>query len=80
MSITNAFLCHKLFVFRTKGNVLREYARYYLVYAVPAALGFVGFPFCIEVLGLGFYTSQALLTAVTIVVSYFGHKNVSFRE
>ena len=79
-NITNAYLCHKFFVFKTKGNYVEEYLRYYVVYSVPIGLGFVVFPMCIEVLKMNFYVTQAILTVVTVIISYFGHLHVSFRE
>ncbi len=79
INITNAYICHKIFVFKTKGNYVREYLRYYIVYSVPIGIAFVAFPFCIEVLKMNFYLVQALLTFITVTVSYFGHKHVSFR-
>jgi len=79
ISITNAYICHKFFVFKTKGNYLKEYIRYYVVYAVPLGLSFIFFPFCIEVLRMNFYLTQAILTVITVFISYFGHKHVSFR-
>lgn len=80
INITNAFICHKVFVFRTKGNYIKEYLRYYVVYAVPTALGFIFFPFCIEVLKMNFYVTQAILTFITVIISWFGHKHISFRQ
>ena len=79
VNITNAFICHKFFVFKTKGNYVKEYLRYYAVYAVPMGMGFVFFPFCIEVLKMNFYVTQALLTFITVIISWFGHKHISFR-
>ncbi len=79
INITNAYICHKFFVFKTKGNYLKEYLRYYVVYSMPIAIGFISFPFCIEILKMNFYVTQALLTFVTVTISYFGHKHVSFR-
>ena len=79
LNITNAYICHKFFVFKTRGNYLKEYFRYYIVYSVPIGMGFIFFPFCIEVLKINFYFTQAILTIVTVFISYFGHKHVSFR-
>ena len=79
LNITNAYICHKFFVFKTKGNYIREYLRYYIVYSVPIGIGFIFFPICIELLRMNFYIAQALLTFITVIVSYFGHKHVSFR-
>ena len=80
INITNAYICHKLFVFRTKGNYIKEYLRYYVVYSVPMAIGLVSFPFCLEVLKMNFYVTQAVLTFITVIISYFGHKHISFRK
>jgi putative flippase GtrA len=78
-NITNAYVCHKFYVFKTKGNYVKEYLRYYVVYSVPMAIGFVAFPFCLEILKINFYVIQAVLTFITVLISYFGHKHVSFR-
>lgn len=78
INITNAYICHKFFVFKTKGNYVKEYLRYYIVYSVPMAIGFIAFPVCIEILKINFYVTQALLTFITVLISYFGHKKISF--
>lgn len=79
VNITQAYVCHKFFVFKTKGNYVKEYLRYYVVYSAPMAVGFAVFPLCIEILKMNFYVTQALMTFFTVIVSYFGHKHVSFR-
>ena len=79
VAVTFSYLTYKFFVFRTRSNYLREYARFYVVYAVPIALGFVLFPICIELLHLNPYLTQACIMVVTVVISYFGHKHVSFK-
>jgi putative flippase GtrA len=79
LSITNAYICHKFFVFKTKGNYIKEYLRYYVVYSVPISFSFIFLPFCIEILKINFYVTQAILTLITVIISYFGHKHVSFR-
>jgi putative flippase GtrA len=79
INVTMAYCIDKFFVFRTKGNYLREYLRFYAVYAVPIGVGFTLLPLLIEVFGLNAYLAQALVVAVTVVIGYFGHKHVSFR-
>ena len=44
LAITNAYVGYKLFVFRTAGNVLREYLRFYVVYGPFAVLNVLGLP------------------------------------
>ncbi|MEI8079973.1 MAG: GtrA family protein, partial [bacterium] len=68
-----------LFVFRTKGNVLREYVRFYGVYGVTAVLGLAALPFCVELLGLSPYLAPLLIMGVTVAVSYLGHQHFSFK-
>ena len=80
LAITMAYATHKLFVFRTQGNVLREYLRFYGVYGVTAVLGLVALPLCVEGLGMSPYVAPLLILGVTVVVSYFGHKHFSFKS
>lgn len=80
VNVTNAFLCYKFIVFRTRGNYLREYLRFYMVNAVPIGVGFVLLTVAVEGLKMNAYLASALLTAGAAVFSYFGHKNFSFRS
>ena len=80
VNVTNAYLCHKFIVFRTRGNYGREYLRFYAVYAIPIASGFVLLPFAIEVLAMNAYLASALIICLLTFVSYFGHKHFSFRD
>ena len=80
INITVAYLNYKFVVFRTRGNYVREYLRFYGVYAVPIGLGFLLFPLGVEVLRANAYAIQAVITVITVVLSYYGHKHVSFRS
>jgi putative flippase GtrA len=80
VNVSNAFVCYKFIVFRTRGNYVREYLRFYAVYAVPIGAGFVLLPFAIEVLKMNAYLAQALVTLLLAGVSYLGHKHISFRK
>lgn len=79
VNITCSYLCYKFIVFRTRGNYLREYLRFYAIYAVPLGLGFAFFAFAIEILRMNAYLAQALIVGFMIMTSYFGHKYFSFR-
>jgi putative flippase GtrA len=78
LNVTNAFIGYRFIVFKSKGNLIREYFRFYLVYAVPIGLGFIGFPICLELLKMNPYFAQAVLMVITIAISYFGHKYITF--
>ncbi len=78
--ITMAYLGYKFLVFRTRGNYRQEYLRTYAVYAVPTALGFGLYALMVNVGHLNPYAAQALIMMITIVISYLGHKHVTFRQ
>lgn len=85
-SITFAYLGYKLFVFRTKGNYLREYLRCFAVYGASALINLALLPVLVTALGFLLarreyapYVAGALLTCGTVVFSFFGHQKFSFR-
>jgi putative flippase GtrA len=78
LNVTISYLNYKFFVFQTKSNYIREYLRFYLVYAVPIGFNFVAFPFCYQILRMNPYLAQIMLSMITVIFSYFGHKNFSF--
>jgi putative flippase GtrA len=87
ISISMAFLGYKWFVFRTRGNYLREWIRCIGVYGSSMVIGLIGMPILVPVLRahmrrpeLASYVAGAIMTGVTILFSFFGHKNVSFRQ
>ena len=80
LAITNAFLCYKLFVFRTKGNWLREYLRCYVVYGGGTIVSMVLLWLLKEFLGLNPMVANAVATVIVVVCSYFGHKYFSFGQ
>lgn len=79
-AITNAFLCYKLFVFRTKGNWLKEYLKCYLVYGGGTLSGMALLWIFAECFALNPMIANIISTAVVIIASYFGHKYFSFRK
>jgi len=79
LSITNAYIGYKLFVFRTRGNIFREYLRFYVIYGVSFLINLAVLPLLVELLSLNMYAAQAVVTIITIVGSYVLHKNFSFK-
>jgi putative flippase GtrA len=87
IAITVAFLAYKWFVFRTKGHYLREWLRCMGVYGSSMALGLVGMAILVPLLRrhmvhqqAASYLAAALLTGLTVIFSFFGHKHISFRQ
>ena len=86
ISISIAFLAYKFFVFRTRGHYLREWIRCVSVYASSMVFGMAGMAILVPVLRHSLakpqqasYLAAALLTSVTVIISFFGHKKISFR-
>ena len=79
-AITNAFLCYKLFVFRTKGNWLKEYCKCYIVYGGGTLAGMGLLWLFVTFLHLDPAVANVFSTGVVVVAGYFGHKYFSFRN
>lgn len=87
LNITVAYLGYKWFVFRTKGNYLREWIRCVGVYSGGIAFTLVALPVLVVIirrethfLGEAPYIAGAVLMVVVVLYSYIAHKNFSFRS
>lgn len=86
IAITVAYFCYKIFIFKTQGNYWLEWLRCILVYGSALLPGLVLLPLLVEGLHYGFhlgrsapYIAGAVLTGLTVIYSFLGHKNFSFR-
>ena len=86
INITVSFLGYKWFVFKTQGNYLREWARCVAVYGSNILFGLAILPALVYLFRhythwqrQAPYVAGALLTGVTVLVSFFGHKHFSFK-
>lgn len=80
ISITNAYICYKLWVFKTVGNYLREYLRFYFVYGIGFIINLLLMAVLVELIYLNPIAAQAITAIVTVIISYLGHKNYSFKS
>jgi putative flippase GtrA len=87
IAISVAFLGYKWFVFRTRGNYLMEWLRCFGVYGSSALIGLMGLPILVPLLRHFVhkpeeapYIAAAILTVITMIFSFLGHKNISFRQ
>jgi putative flippase GtrA len=87
-NITVSFVGYKIFVFKSKGNFLREYARSFLVYLPSLMFNAIAIAPLTVLLRHTLpahaqqapYLAGAILAFVTVVISFFGHKHISFRD
>lgn len=84
-NITCAFFYYKLFVFRTRGNYLREWVRCVLVYGTSVLIGTAALPFIVLAIrsftpagAAAPYIAGACLMAANALAGFLGHKNFSF--
>jgi putative flippase GtrA len=87
LSITVAFLGYKWFVFRTRGNYLAEWIRCSSVYGTTMLIGLVGLSILVPILRRLLahpvqapYIAAAILTVITVLGSFLGHRSFSFRK
>lgn len=86
IAITVAFLGYKWFVFKTKGNYLREWLRCVGVYGSGMLLTLAGLPILVPLLRRVLvqrpqaapYLAAAIMAGVVVITSFFGHKHISF--
>jgi putative flippase GtrA len=79
ISLCFAFATYKLGVFRTRGNVAREFGTFSSFYLVNYAANWAALPLLVETAGLSPVIAQLGFTAILIVGSYFWHSRLTFR-
>lgn len=80
LGILMSFSIYKLFVFKTRGNWIREFLKACLVYGNMAFISILLLWLFIDILNFNIWLSQALTITLTIFVSYFGHKKFTFTK
>ena len=86
-SITFAFFGYKWFVFKTKGNYLKEWIRCVGVYASSMILSTAALPFVVGIIRhqtsynhSAPYIAGAIVLVISVVFSFFGHRHISFAD
>ena len=80
ISITNSYISYKLYVFKTKGNYLVEYLRFYMVYGGSIVLSLLFLPIFVEIFHIHPLLAMGIILIFTVIISYFGHKHFSFTK
>jgi len=86
LNITVSYLGYKWFVFKTQGNYLREWTRCVVVYSGAIGMGVILLPILVLAIRRGTrfdhaapYIAGAILTGLSVIYSFLGHKRFSFR-
>lgn len=80
VSLCFAFTTYKLGVFRTQGNVLREFGAFSSFYLVNYAANWVALPLLVEGAHLPPILAQLGFSLIVVVGSWFWHNAVTFRR
>lgn len=75
-----AFVLYRRFVFRVTGHVWLDLARFEVVNLASLGVNSVALPIVVEIVGLSAIPAQLLITCVTMLISFFGHRGFSFRR
>ena len=85
INISVSFLSYKLFVFRTRGHYLSEYARSLLIYLPSLLLSTLAVGPLAALLSrwlpdkhLAPYAAQGVIVAIAVVPQFVGHKRFTF--
>ena len=80
ISLCFAFATYKIGVFRTRGNLAREFGAFSGFYLFNYAANWVALPLLVELGGVPPIIAQLGFTALLILGSWFWHSRVTFRS
>jgi putative flippase GtrA len=78
--ISIAFPVYRRFVFRSHGRIRTDFLRFLSVWSGGLFASFVGVPFLVEAFGVPPLAGQVGAVVIVAVLSYLGHRFVSFRQ
>ncbi len=79
-SVLVAFVLHRRFVFRVRGHVVRDLLRFESVYLVAIGINALVLPLVVATTHWPAFVAQLPVIVVTTMLSYFGHREFSFRR
>jgi len=79
LAITHHYLWNKYFTFRIPEKSVSEIVRFVSVYAISYLLNMAVLYISIEKFTMNAYVSGVICLFVTTIISYLGHKHVSFK-
>ena len=80
LATLNAFAGYRLLVFKVSGTLLRDLARFSVVYVGAFVVNVATLPLLVEVGGIPDLIAQALVVGATVIASFFAHRSFSFRR
>lgn len=78
--ITFSFVSNKYFVFQTKGNIKREYPKFFAFYGIYFVLNLICLPAMVELFAVNPMIAQTLFSIAIIASSYYWHSTITFKS
>jgi len=78
IAVINAFFAHRILVFRARGNLLADFARFNITTLGSTAIGLAGLAALVDFGGVHPLLAQGIVLAVTVVITYVAHKLYTF--
>lgn len=75
-----AFTTYKVGVFRSRGNLVRDFVRFTSYYATIFGVNWIVLPFFVEVVGVDPIITQTVFNVFVVVFGYFWHSNITFKS
>ena len=82
IAVANAYGLHRKVTFRSRTTgraAVMEFLRFMQTYVAMFLVGLALLPFLVEIVGLGPRVAALVATAIGVVLSYFGHRFITFR-
>ena len=79
LCVTFSFVSNKCFVFKTKGNLSKEYLKFFLFHGFYFCINLIALPVMVEFLKLNPMVAQTIFSIFIIVTSYFWHSTITFK-
>ena len=80
LGVLCAFVLHRRFVFRVRGHVWLDLARFEVVNLAALGMNALLLPLFVEVAGLPVIVAQVAAGGLAVIGTYFGHLLFSFRR
>lgn len=80
VSLCFAYTTYKIGVFRTRGDILREFVTFCSFYLANYVANWVALPVLVEIAHVRPIIAQIAFTLLIVIGSYFWHSRVTFRR
>jgi putative flippase GtrA len=80
VGIAHSYFWNKFFTFRSREKSLGEIVRFFLVYIAAYLVNLVTLYVCVDGMKMNVYFVGIAAMFITTLISYLGHKTISFRK